>query len=148
MPLCLRFTGLQQFLMQHVIRMLRIEHNIIGIVGIRMNPDGILAPFEHTAEDGCQRTRSQLGIRHRQHIGHQRRVCHIPIQVFCPPLRVKPPLVQVTIGLGGRNVGMRLYSFLKMLPHIQDDTLMVPPVDIVFFCLFKIRFPSLHGFKC
>ena len=56
MPLCLRLTGLQQFLMQQVIRMLRIEHDIVGIVRIRMNPNGILTPFEHTTEDGCQRT--------------------------------------------------------------------------------------------
>ena len=144
MSLCLRLTGLQQFLMQQVVRMLRIEHDIISIVRIRMNPYGILASFEHATEDGCQRTRSQLGIRHRQHIGHQRRVCHIPIQVFCSPLRVKPPLVQVTIGRGSRDVGMGLYTLLKMLPHIQNDTLMVPPVDIVFLCLFKILFPSIH----
>ena len=54
----LRFclASFQQLLMQQIVRMLRIEDDVIGVVGIGMNPDGIFAPFEHTAKDSCQRT--------------------------------------------------------------------------------------------
>ena len=57
--------------MKQIVRMVRVELDVIRIVRVRVNPDGILAPFEHTTEDGSQRARTQLCISHRQHVGHQ-----------------------------------------------------------------------------
>ena len=144
--LCLRLASLQQFLVQQPVGMLWIEHDVVRIVRVGMNPDGILATFEHTAQDGSQRTGTQLCVSHRQHVSHQRRVGHIPVQVLCSPRRVEPTLVQVLVGLGLRNVRMGLHTLLKMLPHVQYDTFVVPPVDIMLFGLFEILFPSVHRF--
>ena len=69
---------------------------------------------------------------------------HVPVQVLGAPLRVEPPLVQVLVGLRLRHVGMRRDTILKVLPHIQHDTFVVPPVNVVFFSLFEILFPSVH----
>ena len=144
MTLGLLLTSLQQILMQQIVGMAGIERNLVSIVGIGVYPNGILASFKHTTKDGRQRARPQLRICHRKHIGHQRRVGHIPVEIVCPPFRIEPPLVQITIGLGGRNICMRLYTLLKVLPHIEDDSLVIPPVDIVFLGLFEIMFPSMH----
>ena len=71
MTLCLGLAGFQEFFVQQVVGVLRIESNVVRIVGVGMNPDSILAAFEDTAQNGCQRTRAQLGVSHRQHIGLQ-----------------------------------------------------------------------------
>ena len=143
-PLCLLLTGREQILMQLIVRMIGIKLDVVRIIRVWVNPDGILATFEHTAENGCQRTWPQLRIRHRQHIGHQRGVGHIPVQILCAPLRIEPTLVQVLIGLWRRDISMRRHTLLEVFPHIQDNTLVVPPVDVATLCLFKIRFPSSH----
>ena len=124
--------------------MVGVELDVVRIVRVGVNPDGILAPFEHTAQNGSQRARSQLGVGHGQHVSHQRRVGHIPVQVLSSPLRVEPTLVQVLVGLGCRNVRMRLHTLLEVLPHVQHDAFVVPPVDIMLFGLFEIQFPSVH----
>ena len=52
MALRLRFAGFQEFLMQQPVGMLRVEDNVIAVVGIGVNPNGIFAALEHTTEDG------------------------------------------------------------------------------------------------
>ena len=146
MSLCFLLTSTKQVFMQQPVRMVGVEDNIVRIIGIRMNPDSILTTFEHASQDGCQRAWAQLCICHRQHVGHQRRVCHIPVEILRTPLGVEPPLVQVAIGLGRRNVSMGLDTFLKVFPHIEHDALVVPPVNIMFLRLFEIRFPSIHDY--
>ena len=79
MSLCLLLTCPQQCFMEQVVGVVGVKDDVIFVVGVRMNPDCILAAFEHPAQDGSKRTRSQLGICHGQHISHQRRVCHIPV---------------------------------------------------------------------
>ena len=140
----LLLTGAQQVLVQQIVGVVGVELDVIRIVWVGMYPDGVFAPFEHTAEDGSQRAWPQLGIGHRQHVGHQRRVGHIPVQIFCPPFRVEPPLVQVAIGLGLRYVGMRCHSLLEMLPHVKHNALVIPPINVSLLGLFKILFPSIH----
>ena len=70
---------------------------------------------------------------------------YIPVQIFRTPLRVEPPLVQVLVGLGFGDVGMGLHSLLKVLPHVEHDAFVVPPVDIMLFGLFEVGFPSVHS---
>ena len=36
-------------------------------------------------------------------------------------------------------------TFLKMLPHIQYNTLVVPPVNIPLLGFFQISLPSVHS---
>ena len=69
MPLRLFLASLQEFLVKQPVGMVLVEADIVGIVGIGMNPNGILTTLEHTAEDGSEGTRSQLGISHGQHVG-------------------------------------------------------------------------------
>ncbi len=52
MSLGFLLTCLQQVFVQQPIGMIAVELDVIGIVGVRMNPDGIFAAFEDTAEDG------------------------------------------------------------------------------------------------
>ena len=130
--------------MQQPIGMVGVKDDIIRIIGIGMNPNGILATFENTSKDCCQRAWSQLCICYRQHIGHQRGVRHIPIKIRCTPFWVEPALIQIAIGLGRRNISMGFDTFLKVFPHIEHNAFVVPPVDIVFLRLFEIRFPSIH----
>ena len=54
MSLRLLLAGLQEFLVQKVIRVFGIEHDVVAEVGVGMNPDGIFARLKHTAEDGSQ----------------------------------------------------------------------------------------------
>ena len=118
--------------------MVSVENDFIGIIGIGVNPDGVFPTLEHAAEDCCQRTWSQLRVGNGKHVGFQTTVCHIPVEVFGTPLRIEPFLIQVFWCWRHRDIGMGLNAFLKMLPHIQYDTLMVPPVNIMFLCLFQI----------
>ena len=53
--LCPLLACLQQCFVQQVVRMLRIEVDVVGIVGVGVNPDGVLAALEHATEDGGQR---------------------------------------------------------------------------------------------
>ena len=124
--------------MQQPVGVVFVEDDIVGIVGIGVNPDGIFPTLEHAAEDCCQRTRSQLCVGYGKHVGLQTAVCHIPVEVFGTPLRIEPFLVQVFWCWWHRDIGVGRHSFLKMLPHIQYDTLMVPPVNIMFLRLFQI----------
>ena len=39
---------------------------------------------------------------------------------------------------------MGLDTFLKMLPHIEHDAFVIPPVDVMLFSLFEICLPSIH----
>ena len=52
MSLRLFLAGLQEFLVEQPVGMVLVEADIVGIVGIGMNPNGILTTLEHTAEDG------------------------------------------------------------------------------------------------
>ena len=72
MSLRLFLAGLQEFLVKQPVGMVLVEADIVGIVGIGMNPDGILTTLEHTAEDGGEGTGSQLGVGHGQHVGFER----------------------------------------------------------------------------
>jgi hypothetical protein len=63
-------------------------------------------------------------------------MCHIPIEIFCAPFRVEPFLVQILWGVWSGDISMWGDSFLEVLPHVNDNAFMVPPVDISFFCFF------------
>ena len=39
---------------------------------------------------------------------------------------------------------MRLDTFLKVFPHVQYQSLMIPPFYIMSFCFFKILFPHMY----
>ena len=67
---------------------------ILGIVGVGVNPYRVFAALKHAAQYGCQRPRAQLGVGHRQHVGLQATVRHIPVEVVGTPMRVKPFLVK------------------------------------------------------
>ena len=143
----LLLAGLEQLFVQQIMGMVGVKLNIIGIVGVGMNPYRVFAALKHAAQYGCQRPRAQLGVGHRQHVSLQATVRHIPVEVVGTPLRVKPFLVKTLRGWWHGHVGMRFYPGLKMLPHVDDDALVVPPVDISLFCFFKIFFPhNLHCF--
>ena len=71
MTLRLGLAGFQKFLMEQPVGMVLVEMDIVGVVGIGMNPDGILTALEHSAEDGSEGTGTQLRIGHGQHVGHQ-----------------------------------------------------------------------------
>ena len=143
-PLCLTFARLQQFLVQQPVGMLRVERDVVGEVWVRVNPDGVLAALEHAAQYGSQRSRPQLRVSHGQDVGHQRRVGHIPVQIVGSPLRVEPPLVQVAAGRRCRHVGVGRDALLEVLPHVDYNTLVVPPVYVVAFGFFEVGFPSIH----
>ena len=64
MPLRLCLAGFQKFLVEQPVGMVFIETDVVGIVGIGMNPDGILTALEYSAKDGGKRTGTQLGIGH------------------------------------------------------------------------------------
>ena len=70
-PLCLFLAGFQQLFVEQPVGMVLVEMDVVGVVGVGMYPDGILTALEDTAQDGSQGTRSQLGVSHRQHVGHQ-----------------------------------------------------------------------------
>ena len=53
MSLSLLLTSLQQLFVQQPVGMLSVEGELVGVVGIRVDPDGILTTFEDTTEDGC-----------------------------------------------------------------------------------------------
>ena len=72
MPLRLFLAGFQEFLVEQPVGMVLVEVDVVGIVGIGMNPNGILTTLEHTAEDGGEGTGSQLRIGHGQHVGFER----------------------------------------------------------------------------
>ena len=54
-------------------------------------------------------------------------------------------LIQVFCRGGCRDIRMRFHTFLKVLPHVQYDSFMVPPIKISFLAFFPIRFPSFHN---
>ena len=39
---------------------------------------------------------------------------------------------------------MGLHTLLKVFPHVEHNTLVIPPVNIMLFGLFEILFPSIH----
>ena len=164
--MALRFllAGPQQVFVQPVVGMFRIEPEIVCIVRIRMNPDGVVSRFKPGTQDGRHRTRAQLRVGHGKHIGFQARVPHIPIQIVCTPSGIEPFLLIAGWHRGAGNhaagsetgcsrlfhrsftaVGtVRTDAHLKMFPHIQHDALMVPPIDVVLLGFFQIFFPSVH----
>ena len=54
MALCLTLTGTQQVFVQQPIGMVRVKRDVIGIVGVGVNPNGVLTAFKDTAQDGGQ----------------------------------------------------------------------------------------------
>ena len=156
--------------MQLEIGMVGIKAEIVGIIGVGMNPNRILSPFEHTAQDSGHRTRSQLRVGNRKHIGLEAGMTDIPIKEFGTPLGIKPSLIQVlclrrsrqiettrTIIVGGllrqhdrlfasiRPV--RSHSLLEMFPHIEHNAPMIPPIDVMSLGLSQIGFPSHNMFQ-
>ena len=51
-PLGFLLASLQQFLMEQPVGMVAVELDVVGIVGVGMNPDGILAALKDTAQNG------------------------------------------------------------------------------------------------
>ena len=132
-------AGTQQILVKLPVlvgRVVDVELYVIGVVGVRMYPDGILSALKHAAEDGCKRTGTELRVGNRQHVGFHRTVCHIPVEIFGTPFRVEPFLVERLRCRRHGHVGMGLDAFLEVFPHIEHDALMVPPVYIVFLGFF------------
>ena len=138
----LRLYLLEQLFVQKIVRMIRIKLKIILEIRVGMNPDGIFATLEHRTENGSHRARTELSVCHRKNVGFQTAVCNVPVEIIGTPVGIEPLLVQVLWCRRHGHVGMRLHSLLKVLPHVQHYALVVPPVDIVLLCLFKIFFPS------
>ena len=140
----LGLAGFEQCLVQQPGGVLLVEANHVVERGVGVYPDGVFAAFEHTAEDGGQRTGAQLGVGHGQHVGHERRVGHVPVEIARAPLGVEPALVEVARCLGLRYVGMGHDALLKMFPHVDDDATMVPPLSVSLLGLVEILLPSFH----
>ena len=135
-PVGFSLAGFQKFLMQNPVGMLRVEYNLIIKVRVGMYPDRIFTSFKNSAQDCSQRAGSQLSICNREHIRHQTTVSDIPIQIFRPPLRIKPLLRQVFCRGRRSNVRMRFHTFLKVFPHRENNSFMIPPVYITLLSLF------------
>ena len=146
MTLRLLLYGAEQVLMELPCSIVLIEFEVIRIIRIRMDPYGILASLKPTSENGGKRTGTKLGVSYGQHVCLQRTVSHIPVEITGTPLGVEPFLVKAFRILRHGYVGMGLHSVLEVLPHVEHYPLVVPPVDIMFLCLFKIFFPGLHFF--
>ena len=50
--LCLLLAGAQQVFVQQVVGVVWVEGDIVRVVGVGVNPDGVLAALEDAAEDG------------------------------------------------------------------------------------------------
>ena len=156
--------------MQLEIGMVGIKAEIVGIIGVGMNPNRILSPFEHTAQDSGHRTRSQLRVGNREHIGLEAGMTDVPIEEFGTPLGIEPSLIQVlclrrsrkiettrTVIVGGllrqhdRLLAgirpVRSNPLLEVFPHIEHNAPMIPPIDVMSLGLSQIGFPSHNMFQ-
>ena len=91
----------------------------------------------------------------------------IPVKILCTPFWVKPLLVGCSGAWGTREIErscaiiiaegfretdrllsrvgtMRQDTLLKVFPHVQYQSLMIPPFYIMSFCFFKILFPHMY----
>ena len=86
---------MQQFLVYEVVRMVRVELQLVFEVWVRMYPDGVLAAFKACSEYGCHRARAELCVCHREHVGFQTGMSYVPVEVVSAPFWVEPSLMVV-----------------------------------------------------